>query len=209
MVPIDPLRTLRRRAYRHTLEDGVADIVVGFYTISVGTATQKRALLALAVAYLLVYAMAWQWLHHRFSSRRIGYAEVPDHPPRVLLTGTLAAGVLTLILVAAITLSAGKLWSLARWPVWAPTVAGLLLAAGFLQTAMRSGLRRYYGYVGLALAGSAFFWLFPFGAAINPSDRLTLFLFVVGAVMAVAGAAVATRFKQAHRVLKVEGYGGE
>jgi hypothetical protein len=208
MAAMDPLRALRRRAYRHALDDGAADIVVGIYTITVGTATQNRALLALAVVYLILYALAWRWLHDRISSRRTGYAEMPEQPPRVLLTGALAAGVLTLLVVAAITISMGKLWDLTRWPTWSPLLAGVILAAGFLQTALRSELRRYYGYAGVAVVGSLFFWLFPFGPSINPSDRLTLFLFVVGATMVIAGIVVSARFRQAHPLHAVEGSDG-
>lgn len=204
MASMDPLRIPRRRAYRHALEDGAADIVVGIYTITVGTATQKRAFIALAVAYLILYALAWQWLHDRISSRRTGYAEVPEQPPRILLTGALAAGVLTLLVVAAITISLGKAWDLALWPTWAPLLAGVILAAGFLQTALRSELRRYYGYAGMAVVGSLLFWLFPFGPSINPSDRLTLFLFVVGFTMVIAGIVVSARFRRAHPLQEVE-----
>jgi hypothetical protein len=209
MVTSDSLRTLGRRAYRHALEDGAADIVVGIYTITVGTATQNRALLALAVVYLVVYALAWRWLHDRISSRRTGYAEVKEQPPRVLLTGTLAAGALTLLVVAAITLSTGRLWNLEHWPRWMPILAGIILAAGFLQTAIRSALGRYRGYAMLALAGSLFFWLFPFAPSINPSDRLTLFLFLVGGVMAITGVVVGLRFRRLHPVLRVEAHDGQ
>lgn len=208
MATNSSLQTLRRLAYRHALEDGAADIVVGVYTILVGVATQRRAFLALAVVYLVVYAMIWRGLHDRISSRRVGYAETKEQPPHVLLTGALAAVVLTLIVVAAITLSTGRLWNLEHWPTWGPILAGLILAAGFLQTAIRSALRRYYGYAGLALAGSLFFWLFPFAPSINPSDRLTLFLFLVGGVMAITGIVVGARFRRLHPVLNVEAHDG-
>lgn len=209
MATSTSLQTLRRRAFRHALEDGAADIVVGAYTILVGGATQKRALLALGVVYLAVYALAWRWLHDQISSRRVGYAETQEQPSRMLLTGALAAVVLTLIVVAAITLSGGRLWNLAHWPTWMPILAGVILAAGFLQTAIRSALRRYYGYALLAIAGSLFFWLFPFAPSINPSDRLTLFLFLVGAVMVLSGILMGARFRRLHPVLNVEADDGQ
>lgn len=209
MTPLDPLQPLRQRAYRYTLEDGLADLFVGLYTITVGTATQNRALLALAVVYLAVYAMAWRWLHDQLVSRRTGYAELGEQPPRVLLTGSLAAATVTLIAVAVVTLSSGALWNLASWPSWAPALAGLVLAAGFIQTAWRSGLRRYAAYAALSVIGSAFFWLFPFGASINPSDRLTLFLFVVGAVMLVTGVGLVVRFRRAHPLATLGGDDGQ
>ena len=203
------LQNPRRQACRHALEDGVADIVVGVCTIMVGSATQNRALLALAVVYLAVYAPAWRWLHDRLASRRTGYAETREQPSRLLLTGALAAVVLTLLVVATITLSARRLWDLDHWPTWMPILAGLILAAGFLQTAIRSALRRYYGFAVLALAGSLCFWLFPFAPSINPSDRLTLFLFGIGAAMAIAGVVVGVRFRRLHPVLNTEAHDGQ
>lgn len=208
MAHNDPLNTVRQRAYRHALEDGIGDIVVGFYTLMVGGATQNRGLIALAGVYLFMYAIGWQFLHQALSSRRIGYAESTDQPPRSLLAATLAAMVLTMIAVAAITWSSGKLWNLGHWPAWSPVLAGLVLAGGFLHTALRSGLRRYYGYVGAALAGSLFFWLFPFSPRINPSDRLTLFLFALAAVIVLTGVAVLIRFRRTRPIVGEEALDG-
>jgi hypothetical protein len=201
----DPLVRLRQRAYRHALEDGTADIVAGFYTLIIGVATQKRVFLALAVVYLMVFATAWKFLSHQVSSRRIGYAEVPEDPPKQLLLGSMAAGVLTLLVVAVITLSAGRLWNLAHWPTWTPVLAGLILAGGWLHTALRSGLRRYFAYAAVAAGGSLFFWLFPFGPRINPSDRLTLFFFALAAVIVAAGFAVLARFKRSRPIVSMDG----
>lgn len=208
MVPKDPLDTFRRRAYRHTLEDGVADIAVGFYMLTVAVATQKRGLIALAAAYLAIYAMGWQFIHQKLSSRRIGYAEVPEQPPKLLLAGTLVSMVLTMIVVAAITWSSGKLWNVGHWPKWSPVLAGLILAGGFLHIALKSNLLRYYGYVSAALAGSLFFWLFPFGSRVNPSDRLTLFLFALAAVNVLTGVAVLIRFTRTRPVVGEEALDG-
>ena len=70
--------------------------------LTVAVATQNRGLIGIAVAYLLAYATAWKFLHQALSSRRIGYAEVRDEPPKLLLVGTLASMVLTMIVVAGI-----------------------------------------------------------------------------------------------------------
>jgi len=152
--------------------------------------------------YVVLYATSWKFLHQKFSSRRIGYAEVPDQPPRRLLAGTLAAMVLTMIVVAAFTWSGGALWNVGHWPKWSPLLAGLVLAGGFLHTARQSGLLRYYAYVGAALVGSLFFWLFPFGPRINPSDRLTLFFFALAAVNTLTGVAVLIRFMRSRPVVQ-------
>lgn len=205
MTRRDPLEQLRRRAYRHALENGATDIVLGIYTLIVGVATQRRGLLALAVVYLAVLAPACRFLSDRLSRQRTGYAEVPGDPPRQLLAGSLAAGALTLLVVGALTFSAGRLWSLAHWPVWSPVLAGLILAGGWLHTAWRSGLRRFVGYGAAAVGGSLFFWLFPFGPRINPSDRLTLLLFALAALLIVTGSVVAARFVRRQPVLSVEG----
>ena len=204
MLEAKTFRTLQRRAYRHTLEDGIADIVAGVYAITVGVATQKLVFVALAAAWLGTYALASRFIHEQFSSRRTGYAEVPGQPASVLLTGILASGVLTLALVAGLTLAAGKLWDLGHWPLWAPVVAGLILAGGFLHTAARSGLWRFHGYAAAAVSGSLFFWLFPFGARINPSDRLTLFLFSLGGLLIVTGIVVLVRFARTRPIVAGE-----
>ncbi len=204
MAASDPLDTLRRRAYRHTLEDGLADILVGFYTLTVAVATQNRGLIGLAVAYLLGYAAFWKFVHPTLASRRIGYAEVRDPPPQMLLVVTLASMVMTMTVVAAITWSSGGLWNVGQWPKWSPVLAGLVLAGGFLYTGRKSGLLRYYVYTGTTLGGSLFFWLFPFGSRINASDRLTLFLFAIAAVTVLTGGAVLIRFTRTRPIVDQE-----
>lgn len=204
MSTTDPLRSLKRAAYRHVLEDGTADIVVGFYTVVIAVATQKRLFIALAGVYLMMFAAAWKYLRHAVSSRRIGYAELPQDPPRTLMVATMGAGVLTLLVVAVITMWGGAAWNLEHWPNWTPLLAGAILAGSFLHTATRSGLLRYYAYAALSAGGCLCFWLYPFSAYINPSDRLSLFFFVMAAALLVTGFAVLARFVRIRPVISEE-----
>ena len=205
MHATDPLRPLRQRAIRHALEDGTGDIVVAVFALMVGGATQNRSLVALATVYLAVLPLAWRFLSQQVSGRRTGYAELPEDPPKVLLLATMAGGVLTLGLVALITMSNGRLWNLEHWPDWTPLVAGSTLAAGFLVTASRAALPRYYVYAAACVGGSVFFWLYPFGSGINPSDRLTLLFFALAGMLLASGIAVLVRFVRRRPVLQVEG----
>jgi hypothetical protein len=203
-IPADVIANFRRRAYKHAVEDGAIDLVVGLFTLIVGVATQRRVFLALAVVYLSAMAMAWKPLHYQLTSRRTGFAELPETPPVPLLAVVMLAGLLTMGVVAATTLATGEVWSLERWPSWAPVVAGLILALGFLDTARKSGVVRFRVFAAASLAGSLFFWLFPFGARINPSDRLTLFLFATAGVLMAVGAATMTRFVRSRPIVSEE-----
>ena len=208
MHATDPLQLLRQRALRHALEDGTADIVTALFALMVGGATQNRALIGLAAVYLVVLPMAWRFFSQQVSSRRTGYAELPEEPPRVLLLATMAAGVLTLGIVALVTLSNGRVWNLEHWPDWTPLVAGAAFAAGFLVTAVRAALPRYYGYAAASVGGAVFFWLYPFGPRINPSDRLTLLFFALAGVLLASGVALLVRFVRTHPVLHTEEHDG-
>jgi hypothetical protein len=204
MASFDPLHPLRRRAFQHALEDGAVDIVVGFYTLMVAVATQKRVFLALSIVYLAGMHLAWKHLHDSIASRRTGYAELPQDPPSILLPVILLAGVLTISVVAGVTLFGGRLWSLDHWPTWTPVLSGTILAGGFLHTAVRSGLPRYHAFAMLSVGLSVFFWLFPFGPRINPSDRLTLSLFATAALLIVAGTVTMVRFVRLRPVVSSE-----
>ena len=112
--------------------------------------------------------------------------------------------VLGLAVVAAAPRSQGRLWELSHWPTWAPVVAGVVLAAGFAHTALRSGLWRWGLYALASIAGGVAFWLFPFGARINPSDRLTLLLFSLGGLLILTGVVVVLQFTRTHPVVAEE-----
>ncbi len=190
----DPVGTLKRRALRHLFEDGSFDLVLGFFTFIVGIATQRRFFVALFVVYLAGLTSTWKALHARLTSRRTGYAEPVGNPSGILFGATVMAGILPLGVVAASTLATGSLWNLEHWPSWAAVVSGVTLAAGSLYAYLACRLPRYAVFAILAIAGSVFFWRFPFGASINPSDRLTLFLLSLAAVQMATGAAAMASF---------------
>ena len=87
-------------------------------------------------------------------------------------------------------------------------MAGSTLAAGFLVTACRAALPRYYLYAAASVGGSVFFWLYPFGPRINPSDRLTLLFFALAGVLLASGFAILVRFVRTHPVVEAEGHDG-
>jgi hypothetical protein len=194
MNETDPLDPLRRRAFRHAFEDGAIDLACGFFTLIVGLATQRRIFLGLSVVYLGAIALAWRGIHDRLTGPRTGYAVVPGDPSSLLLSVILLAGCLTMSVVAGFTLTAGRLWGLEAWPTWAPVLSGVVLAGGLLHTGLRTGLPRYHLYAAVAIGASVFFWLFPFGPRINPSDRLTLSLFVMAGVLLAGGGITVGRF---------------
>jgi hypothetical protein len=194
MTSIDPLARLRRGAARHAFEDGAIDVALGLFTVMVGAATQRRVWLALAVVYFSAMSMFGKQFHLQLTSRRTGYAEVPGDPPRQLFAAVFLAGLATMGVVAALTLASGRLWALDQWPKWTPVLAGLILAGGFLLTGLQTGLARFHLYTAASLSASVLFWLYPFGPRINPSDRLTLFLFVMAGVQMVVGAVTVARF---------------
>ena len=200
----DPLDLLRRRAVRHAFEDGAVDLVVGLFTLVIGAATQRHIFLALAVVYATMMISGWKALHDGLSSRRTGYAELPEEPPRRLLSVILLAGCLAMAVVAAVTLTSGRLWNLQTWPAWVPLLSGSILAGGFLHTARQTGFARFAVYAAAALGASVFFWLYPFGDSINPSDRLTLSLFVTAGVLMAGAAATMTRFVRVRPVVAEE-----
>ncbi len=197
----DPLAHFQRRANRHALEDGVADLLAGAYAILAGGATQRTATLVLAVVYLTVFTRAWTFIHQQVAARRTGFADPAEQPHAAVLPGILGAAVISLAIVAVLTLAQGRLWALDSWPTWAPVLAGTILGAGFLHTFVRSGLPRWAAYASVSAVGGFAFWLLPFGPAINPSDRLTLLFFAVGGVLLVSGLVVVRRFRRAHPVV--------
>jgi hypothetical protein len=201
MANPNPLDSLRHRAVRHAFEDGAIDLVAGLFTVIVAAGTQRRVFLGLAVTYLLMLTPFWKALHDRLTSGRTGFAELPDEPPRQLLAVILLAGCLTMVVVAALTLPTGRAWNLEQWPRWAPMLSGLVLAGGFAHLARQTGFARYLLLAGVSLGASLFFWLYPFGPWINPSDRLTLSLFVTAAALLLVGAVTIARFVRSRPVV--------
>lgn len=200
-APSDPLLALRRRALRHAFEDGAIDLLLGLFTLMVGVATQNRVFIGLAVVYLGALALAWRAFHDRLTSRRTGYAELPGDPARQLLAAVLTAGCLTMAVVAAVTLPSGRAWAVDRWPAWSPLLSGSILTAAFAYTARQTGLVRFAAYAVAAAGLSLFFWLYPFGPPVNASDRLTLSLLALSAMLIATGSVVIAHFVRRHPVV--------
>lgn len=208
MTTHDPIGTLKRRALRHLFEDGSFDLILGLFTFMVALSTQRRIFLAIVAVYFGGLTITWKTLHARLTSGRTGYAAPAPNPSHTLFVATALAGILPIGVVAASTIATGSLWNLEHWPAWTAMLAGVILTASSLHAYLACGLSRYAVFAGLAVAGSAFFWRFPFGPSINPSDRLTLFLMTFSAVQMATGAAAMATFVRRHPVVAEDAANG-
>jgi len=123
--------------------------------------------------------------------------------PVTLRPVILLAGVLTIAVVAGITLFGGDCGAWTTGPrdadaSPAPSCRRVPPHGGAI------GLARYHAFAVLSLGISVFFWLFPFGPRINPSDRLTLSLFVTAALLMVVGTVTMVRFVRLRPLVSAE-----
>lgn len=151
MPTSDQLRQFDRRAYRHTMMDGLTEIAMGLFLILVAVALPAGPFVLLL--YLAPFALIplLRSLQRRITHPRIGYVEPIADKPRQVLPGILLFTLLALAAFLAILVLAGG--GLAkpdyaqltrRLYQWAPALVGVLVSGGLWYTASRSGFRRFF-----------------------------------------------------------------
>jgi hypothetical protein len=196
---------LRKRANRAQSSDGITEILLGPTLIIASLTVIVPAFAALLVIPILVFAPLGKHLQARYIHPRVGYAKVPAEDGSRLARGMLffllGAFVLFVIGVAV----TGNLASRQVWLQWAPALAAMLCSGGFLYAAERSGLVRFYVYLGILLTGGVVFSLLP---AERPWQNVAELFTVFGAVMMIIGAVTFGHFLATHPLPRAEAADG-
>jgi len=146
MAATADLSSVARAAYRDTQQDGLTELVTGFFLFVVALATGRPPFYWTYLAGLFMLGRGLRWLKARYTYPRIGFAEMPDEDPSAFKWGVLS-WVLGVFGVTIVGLAiSGDLTNNLAWRQWSPALAGFLFMGGFLYAASRSGLTRQYAY---------------------------------------------------------------
>lgn len=199
MQKID-LKQIERNVWRDYFLDGLADMLLGAYLLTVGLFLVGDNA-AFVVFPILFYLPLLQALKKRFTYPRIGYVELRQGDPQPLPAVILGSAVLGLVALIAVLIAAGVLAQPALWYRWMPILFGIWLAGVFLGLGLRVGLLRYYVVAVVALASGPIFALLPLTGKL---ENLGLFLAAVGFVPLAWGALAFVRFLRQNPVMAEE-----
>ena len=159
MMKDSELQTIERKVYMSFFEDGVWDILLGFFILGWGLAILTDASYLPGALFVSLYFTAWgvkKWLTYP----RSGYVRFSVSSRRRITARFLILGsaVLLLGLLAAI------LWGTGTRPQWLadyfPLIFNGMLAAAVCFVAYWARVNRFYLYAALILLGAVFhLWL--------------------------------------------------
>lgn len=215
------LKEIERRLYRASLQDGLAELFAGIYLIVAGLA---MAVNIVFVAALIVFGIPWmkrstESLKRRYTYPRMGYvsfkeSEEPAAGKRVV---GLVLGLVVLyaaFLIGSFILTtqimgyeAGRAIWYTRVPI---AIAGIALSGCGIVPAYLYGVKRWYAFGVLALAGG---FLVPLIPALPSGSEGFRVLFGVlftslGIVAGLTGLAMFLYFVRANPVLDEETFDG-
>lgn len=143
---------LKRRAYQHTLQDGLTEILAAIMFLASVAMLQQRGLICFIGLAMVLLPVVINRLKAKVTYPRTGYLELRDQPPKRIVWGMFLVIGAAIVLMALLLLVAGRLDDPASWRRWAPLLAGFLVSCGFHHAAQRSGLLRFRCYELMSLA---------------------------------------------------------
>jgi len=194
------LRRIERNAFRDTVQDGLMDIFLGFLLFFMGGRLQSGSV-AVIVPFIFLGPFVIAALKRRFVYPRIGYVELATGDSRHGLRWLLGFGLAIVAVFLAVLLISGDIRDAARWYRWMPIPIGMVMVTGFIITAYKSRLARFYLYAALAAAGGA---AFPFLPLTGKLEALSLYLTFLGLPILVCGAIVLALFLRRNPVQPAE-----
>ena len=203
-------------AYRHTIMDGLTEILMGIFLLLIAVAVSFGPYGLLVYLAPLVFLPALRFLQNRYTAPRVGYVEPAADKPKEVLPGILLYCLLLLAAAWAIAfLASGGLvrpdyalmWQ--RLHQWSPALAGIAVAGGLWYAGSRSGLRRFFvaavGSVALGVVVTALCCVpgVPFlrGDGVR---GLQAYLVAMGGLSLISGLIVFARFLRSHPVQSSE-----
>ena len=177
-----------RLAFRHSILDGVSEMVLGLYLALLAALLHLVPVVLVAALGVFVLPAAVQFIQQRYISGRIGFVE-PLPPPAKQLVGGMALYLIAVIAgaIAVLRLSGHELGALNQWY---PVVAGFCCAGGFWYAASRSGLVRFRAHAIFAVSLG-----FVFQTLVDGSfSGLQPYFEVMGGYLLLSGVVVLVRF---------------
>lgn len=191
MAVQSPVRELQRRAYVHTMEDGVTEIFAGvMFLISAGILASPR-LISFMALLILVIPVAVNRIKNRVTYPRTGYVELIDQPPKQIVWGMFVFMAAAVVAMAVLLWGTGQVDDPTAWCRWAPMLAGILVGGGIHHAATRSGLWRIHVLQAISLTSAFAISLVGTGQSYA---GVQVYCLLMAAVTFIAGVANFVRF---------------
>ena len=196
------LQQLQRRAYAHTVQDGLTEIFAAVMLFaSAGILSDPKMLSFLAPAMIFV-PLVVDRLKQRLTYPRVGYVELGLEPPKRMVWGMFLYMAGAILVMAMLLLVAGRADDAAAWRKWAPLLAGVLFGGGIHYVATQSGLIRFHVMQVISLTTAALISWWNSG---NSYAGVQLYCLVMSAVALVVGVGTLIYFLRRYPATVVEG----
>lgn len=199
-------KTADQLAYRESLQNGLADMMIASFFIVPAVVIDRPALAWLYLVPLILLGPVYRSARRRYIEPRIGYVELQSEPPGRLLGGIAIFGISAVVLLGLVLLFLGDAGDPSQWRRWSPALAGVLFGGGLVYAGRRSGLLRYHLLALVSSTGGVLLTLY-----LNSGSYLGLriHLLVMGILVFGNGLLLFSRFTRTHPIHEEETDGQE
>jgi hypothetical protein len=189
------LDQIERSVFRHYLQDGLFDILMGVYFLFVGLALPSGPVAVFVVLPIFVFVPLMRWLKKRVTYPRAGFVELREGDPQPVPYFVLGSFALGLVVLVIVLVGLGVIGDPALWYRWMPILFGTGISGMLLGLGLRVGLPRYYVEAGVALIGGPIATLPVLSEKLG---NLGLFFAAIGALVLIGGILTLVRFILQH-----------
>jgi hypothetical protein len=172
----EPLRKLERTLYRHAVDTGVWDIVLGTSLMAIGAAIASGMLVVVTFVAAAVFPIGHTYAQR--TARRLGYVLFGAERRRRLRHASVCVPIGAVLLVAMLSVGGTGLPDLVK--------AGIVVAAPLSLAAALFEIRRFHAYAAIIIGTT--------GGVLITGSRSELALILAGMAIFACGVVVLRRF---------------
>ena len=200
------LLKIEKKAYRDSQQDGIMEIVIGLFLISVISALISPKFAFIYFFLMLILAPVTERLRRRYTYPRIGYARLHTDPPKETAKGIFTYSIAVLVVVVIISfIISGDMASLERCVKWSPAFVGLMMVGAFQYMASKSGSIRFYVFAVVSAILGFVLSMVDFDSEFKYIG-LTIYLLIMGGFLVISGIVRFMRFLHRYPLPEKEVY---
>ena len=189
------VKSIERKTFADSQQDGLLELVMGICMIAISTRMFSRVLVVMLVLPVILFHPLLEAMRKRFTYPRIGYVKLIPDKPKEVISGIFLVSVAVAVIMVIVFLIFGDIGNFELWLRWCPFWGGAVLAGMFSSFASKSGAVRHHIFAVWSLLAGISLSLINFDAV---ETGTLLYFAVMGAILIPFGLARFVTFLRTH-----------
>lgn len=201
------LTKLEQSTFRTANQDGLTEFWMGLMILAIGLLLANYLFVPYIALIIIFQVAVTERIKEKYTYPRIGVVKLHDESELPSGVAWIVFAIIMIVAISAAMISVRVDYELVHLlATWAPLLVGVALLQPASYLVERSGLKRYYGFGVATVILGVLLFILPLP---HPADNMSVFMFLSGAILSLAGITSMVRFIRKYPVLEEEDGGHE